>query len=81
MTWRERVGIEPTSRLAAASAILKTVRATRPVRSHDGEKLYSASVSTHEAPIGEGGSPLLKTFRSPSAIIWRESDAVESREL
>lgn len=32
--WRERVGIEPTSRLATASAILKTVRTTRFVRSH-----------------------------------------------
>jgi hypothetical protein len=38
LTWRERVGIEPTSRLATTSAILKTVRATRPVRSHDDEK-------------------------------------------
>src|SRR5665213_936417 len=32
--WRERVGIEPTSRLATASPVLKTGRATRPVRSH-----------------------------------------------
>jgi hypothetical protein len=34
LTWRERVGIEPTSRLTTASAILKTVRTTRFVRSH-----------------------------------------------
>ena len=32
--WRERVGIEPTSHCEATSAILKTVRATRLVRSH-----------------------------------------------
>ena len=32
--WRERVGIEPTSPLAKASTVLKTARATRPVRSH-----------------------------------------------
>ena len=38
--WRERVGIEPTSRLTTTSTILKTVRATRPVRSHEGEKPY-----------------------------------------
>ena len=35
LTWRESVGIEPTSPLAKASAVLKTVRATRPVHSHD----------------------------------------------
>lgn len=40
MTWRERVGIEPTSRLATTSAILKTVRTTRSVRSHDFETSY-----------------------------------------
>ena len=38
--WRERVGIEPTSRLATTSAVLKTVRATRPVRSHIKESSY-----------------------------------------
>ena len=32
--WREGVGIEPTSRREPASAVLKTVRATRPVLSH-----------------------------------------------
>lgn len=36
--WRERVGIEPTSRLATTSAILKTVRTTRSVRSPGVEK-------------------------------------------
>jgi hypothetical protein len=35
--WRERVRIEHTSRLATASAVLKTVRATRPVRSHQAQ--------------------------------------------
>ena len=44
MTWRERVGIEPTSRLATTSAILKTVRTTRSVRSHVGETPYFAGV-------------------------------------
>jgi hypothetical protein len=43
--WRERVGIEPTSRLATTSAILKTVRATRPVRSHDGKTLFCSRYS------------------------------------
>ena len=36
LTWRESVGIEPTSPLAKASAVLKTVRDTSPVLSHKG---------------------------------------------
>jgi hypothetical protein len=45
--WRERVGIEPTSRLATTSAILKTVRATRPVRSHSSGKPYFTALCAH----------------------------------
>gem|GEM_PF-5838994 len=43
--WRESVGIEPTSRLTTASAVLKTVRATRPVLSR-GQDTNKASSRT-----------------------------------
>ena len=39
-SWRESVGIEPTSRLAAASAVLKTVRDTSPVLSHAASRRF-----------------------------------------
>lgn len=61
--WRERVGIEPTSRLTTASAILKTVRTTRSVRSHDlqppypikGDKAYLAQSDIVLAAYKERG--------------------------
>ena len=49
--WRERVGIEPTSRLATASPVLKTGRATRPVRSHGCANPYISRLSAAPAAV------------------------------
>jgi hypothetical protein len=43
--WRESVGIEPTSPLAKASTVLKTVRTTRSVLSHMGREAFPISRS------------------------------------
>jgi hypothetical protein len=56
--WRERVGIEPTSRLATASTILKTVRATRPVRSHD-------AMASTKRPFGDRDYRCIRNHRGP----------------
>ncbi len=68
--WRERVGIEPTSRLATTSAILKTVRATRPVRSHSLEMRYFAAVSGHLATLARL-YPRSKRILSVTPGTWR----------
>ena len=79
--WRESVGIEPTGRVAPASAVLKTERATRPVLSHSAENPYFIGVladptcfvesrCSYQGLRGHFGHILTRNPSTPCKSLW-----------
>ena len=65
--WREGVGIEPTSRREPASAVLKTVRATRPVLSH--VRSCTDSRPTRQGPFARESCYWLERIQRDAPLI------------
>src|ERR1700686_3186067 len=69
--WRESLGIEPSSPLAKASAVLKTVRTTRSVLSHKGLRRTLAGLVPFRCPCRfyRMSAPSFSTGRVPPAQV------------